>query len=177
MTLRAAAVAFAALAAAGAGETADLRQPDCRASEFSIATGFQISPATGQNPLTLRLSNRGMRPCTLFGYPALSFADRRGVIPFATRRGGDQMVTARRPAEVLVRPGRSAFVLLNKFRCDEGGLRLARKLRLGFPRDTSRRLSFGLPDYPRISYCRGGLRTTVTTSPFEPSLAAAMRRH
>jgi hypothetical protein len=99
------------------------------------------------------------------------------VIPFAIRRGGDQMVTARRPAQVLVRPRRSAFVLLNKFRCDEGDVRLARTLRLGFPRDASRRLSLVLPQYPRLGYCRGGYRTELTTSPFELTLAATMRRH
>jgi hypothetical protein len=139
--------------------------------------GFQISAATGENPLTLRLTNRGHSACALFGYPALFLADRRGVIPFAIGRGGDQMVTARRPSEVVVRPGRSAFVLLNKFRCDDGELRLARTLRLGFPRDTSRRLFFVLPRYPRLANCRGGYRTKLTTSPFEPTLAAAMRRH
>jgi hypothetical protein len=170
-------IAAAVLAQASPAGGAAQARPPCRASEFSIATGFQISAATGQNPLTLRLTNRGQSACVLFGYPRLSLADRQGVIPFLILRRGDQMVTDRRPADVLVRPGRSAFVLLNKFRCDEGDLRLARTLRLGFPRDTSRRLSFVLPQYPRISYCRGGYRTRVTTSPFEPTLAAAMKRH
>jgi hypothetical protein len=175
--MRAAVLAISALAAGGSGHAADVGRQDCRASHFSIATGFQISPATGENPLTLRLTNRRPTACVLFGYPAISLADGRGVIPFAIRRDGDQMVTARRPTEVLVRPGRSAYVLLNKFRCDDGDLRLARTLRLSFPRDTSRRLSLVLPSYPRISYCRGDFRTRVSTSPFEPSLAAAMRRH
>jgi hypothetical protein len=175
--VRAAVVAISALAVAGAGRAADVGRPGCRTADFSIAVGFQISPATGENPLTLRMKNRGPRACVLFGYPAVSLADRRGVIPFAIWHGGDQMVTARRPAEVLVRPGRSAFVLLNKFRCDLGEIRLARTLRLGFPRDTSRRLSLVLPRYPSISYCRGDFRTKVTASPFEPTLAAAMKRH
>lgn len=177
MPVRAAAVAVLALAVTGAAGTADIARPNCQASDFSIATGFQISPATGQNPLTLRLTNRGPRTCLLFGYPAVSLADRHGVIPFAFRRGGDQMVTVRPPTQVVVRPGRSAFVLLNKFRCDQGDLRLARTLHLGFPQDRSRRLSLVMPRYPRITYCRRDFRTEITTSPFEPSLAAAMRRH
>ena len=158
-----------------AGPAAEV-PPSCRASDFSIAVGFAISPATGQNPLTLRLKNRGPSACVLFGYPTISLADRRGAIPFAIWRGGDQMVTARRPTRVLVRPGRSAFVLLNKYRCDAGVRRLARTLRLGFPRDTSRRLSLALSPYPRIGYCgKGDGGSTVATSPFEPSLRAALR--
>ena len=155
---------------------ADVR-PSCRASDFSIAVGFAISPATGQNPLTLRLRNRGPNACVLLGYPAISLADRRGAIPFAIRRGGDQMVTARRPTPVLVRVRGSAFVVLNKYRCDVGVRRLARTLRLGFPRDASRRLALALPPYPRMGYCgNGDAGSTLTTSPFEPSLRAALRR-
>jgi hypothetical protein len=158
------------------GAAAEVR-PSCRAAGFSIAVGFAISPATGQNPLTLRLKNRGPSTCVLFGYPTISLVDRRGAIPFAIRRGGDQMVTARRPTPVVVRPRASVFVLLNKYRCDGGDRRLALTLRLGFPRDMSRRLSLAMPTYPRIGYCgRGDAGSTVATSPFEPSLSAALRR-
>ena len=174
---RAVLIAVSLLAQASpAGEAAEVR-PSCRTADFSIAPGFAISAATGQNPLTLRLTNHGQNACVLFGYPAISLADRRGAIPFAIRRGGDQMVTARRPTQVLVRPGRSSFVVLNKYRCDLGTRRIARTLRLGFPRDTSRRLSLTLSSYPRIGYCgRGDVGSTVATSPFEPSLRAALRR-
>jgi hypothetical protein len=157
-------------------DAAEVR-PTCRAADFSLAPGFEISAATGQNPLTLRLTNHGRNACVLFGYPSISLSDRRGAIPFAIRRGGDQMVTARRPTRVLVRSGRPSFVVLNKYRCDAGVRRLARTLRLGFPRDTSRRLSLALPAYSRIGYCgRGDAGSTVATSPFEPSLRAALRR-
>ena len=162
--------------ASPAGPAAEPR-PSCRASDFSIAVGFAISAATGQNPLTLRLTNRGPNACVLFGYPTISLADRRGAIPFAIRRGGDQMVTARPPTPVLVRARGSAFVVLNKYRCDRGVRRLARTLRLGFPRDTSSRLSLALASYPRLGYCgKGDAGSTVATSPFEPSLRAALRR-
>ena len=170
-------VAASLLAQASQASPAAKLQSSCRAADFSIAAGFAISPATGQNPLTLRLKNRGSNTCVLFGYPTISLADRRGAIPFRIRRGGDQMVTARRPTQVLVRPGRSAFVVLNKYRCDLGDRRLARTLRLGLPRDTSRRLSLALPPYPRIGYCgKGDGGSTVATSPFVPSLRAALRR-
>jgi hypothetical protein len=170
-------IAVSLLAQASQGGAAAEVRPSCRASDFSIAVGFAISPATGQNPLTLRLKNRGANTCVLFGYPTISLADRRGAIPFAIRRGGDQMVTARRPTPVLVRVRGSAFVVLNKYRCDLGDRRLARTLRLGFPTDASRRLSLAFPPYPHIAYCgKGDPGSTVATSPFEPSLRAALRR-
>jgi hypothetical protein len=169
-------IAVSLLAQASQGGPAAEVRPSCRASDFSIAVGFAISPATGQNPLTLRLKNRGPSACVLFGYPTISLADRRGAIPFAIRRGGDQMVTARRPTRVLVRPRGSVFVLLNKYRCDAGDRRLARTLRLGFPRDTSHRLSLTMPQYPRMGYCgQCDAGSTVATSPFEPSLEAALQ--
>jgi Protein of unknown function (DUF4232) len=172
-------VLIAALAALfpGLGHGAEASRPACRASDFTIARGFQISPATGQHPLTIRLTNRGSTACTLFGYPSLRFIDRRGTIPFAIRHGGDMMVTTRRPTPVVVRPGRSVFVLVNKYRCDLGSLRNSRTVRLGFPGETSRRLVLAVPRYgPTMDYCgKGDAGSTIATSPFEPTLAAAMR--
>lgn len=160
-----------------AGETKSAGWPSCRASQLTIATGFQISPGTGQNPLTLRLTNRGQRPCTLHGHPTLAFTDNHGSIPFSIRHGGDQMVTSRRPTRVVVRAGRSAFVLVNKYRCDLGSLRLARTLRLGLPGAASTPLVLALPPYPRLSYCgTGEPGSTIVTSPFAPSLAATRQK-
>lgn len=147
-------------------------------SQLAIANGPLVSPGTGQNPLTLRLTNRAQRPCTLYGYPTIAFTDERGSIPFPIRHGGDQMINQRRPTRVLVRAGRSAFVLVNKFRCDLGNVRIARKVHLGLPGGTLPQLSLALPPYPIVSYCgKGDPGSTVVTSPFEPSITAALRRH
>jgi hypothetical protein len=162
-----------------AAKTERTTLPDCRVSQLSIARGPEISPATGQNPLALRLTNRGQRICILDGYPNIAFRDRGGAaIPFPIKHGGDQMVTPRGPTRVVVRPGRSAFVLVNKFRCDLGIVRVARTLRLGLPGATSRPLSLALPPYPLMGYCgKRDWQSTVVTSPFEPSLAATLRQH
>lgn len=162
---------------AGAGQTERTGWPDCRVSQLTLATGFEISPGTGQNPLTLRLTNRAQRPCILYGYPTLAFTDERGSIPFPIRHGGDQMINRRRPTRVLARAGRSAFVLVNKYRCDLGDVRLARTLRLGLPGRKSPQLTLALPAYPGITYCgKRDPQSTVVTSPFVPSVAAALWR-
>lgn len=162
---------------AGAGQGERTSWSDCRVSQLALVIGPEVSPATGQNPLALRLTNRGQRPCVLHGYPTIAFTDERGPIPFSIGHGGDQMVTPRRPTRVVVRAGRSAFVLVNKYRCDLGDVRLARTLRLGLPGRKSPQLLLALRPYPRIGYCgKGDAGSTVVTSPFEPSLAAAFGR-
>jgi hypothetical protein len=151
--------------------------PACRLARLTVARGPELSPATGQNPLALRLTNRGREACAVKGYPTLTFADARGAIPFVVRHAGDQMVTANRPRRVVVGAGRSAFVVVNKYRCDLGDVRLARWLRIGLPGGAGRR-SFRLPAYPRLAYCGAGdPGSIIATSPFEPSLRAALRFH
>ena len=159
-----------------AGQTERATWPGCRASQLALAKGLDISPATGQHPLVLRLTNRAQRPCSLRGYPTVEFTDERGSIPFSIGQGGDQVVTPRPPA-LVVRPSRSAFVLLNKYRCDLGDVRIARTLRLGVPGDKAR-LTLGLrSSFPHYGFCgRGDPGSTVVTSPFEPTRAAVLRQ-
>jgi hypothetical protein len=146
----------------------------CRLSQLTIAFGPEISPATGQNPRSLRLTNRGRSPCSLDGYPTIGLSDRAGPVPFVISHGGDQMVTAKRPARVVVRPGRSAFVVLNHYRCDLGTVRTAGTLRLGLP-GARRSPSTLIANRVRIGYCgKGDPGSVLSVSPFEPSLRAAI---
>jgi hypothetical protein len=150
----------------------------CQRSELAIAPGPDISPPTGQRPLTLRVINRGRSRCRLYGYPTIELRDRAGRIPFLIRNGGDQVVTSRRPTRVFVAVGRAAFVVLNKYRCDLGEVRTARVLRLGLRR-VSDRSSTSLPLRHRreISYCgKGDPGSIVSVSPFAPTLERALRR-
>jgi Protein of unknown function (DUF4232) len=146
-------------------------------AELALALGPNISPPTGQHPLSVRLINRGRSACLLFGYPTIELRDRAGTIPFLIRHGGDQVVTSRRPARVLVRVGRAAFVVLNKYRCDLGDIRSARTLYLGLPdRPKTGRGSVAIPR-GWIQYCgKGDPGSNVSVSPFEPTLRAPLRR-
>jgi Protein of unknown function (DUF4232) len=149
----------------------------CRPSQFRIANGAQVTPATGQNPLSIVLTNRNAKPCLVKGYPTVSLLDAHGRrLPFRVSHRGDQMVTSRPPVGVRVPPRRSAYFVLNKYRCDLGNLRVAKRMRVALPGiDTSARLTLAIPTYPVIAYCgRNDPGSVLTVSPVEPTLAAAL---
>lgn len=166
-----------AVPAAKAEETAQLQPSTCRIANLALAFGPEVSPATGMHPLSLRVVNRSGKACLLFGYPSIEFRDGAGAIPFRIRRSGDQMVTSRPPARVLVRPRQAAFAALNKYRCDIGNVRTARVLRLRLPGTaTSARRSLALPE-GWIGYCgKGDPGSIVSVSPFTATLRAALSR-
>jgi hypothetical protein len=165
---------------AGAVKAQEVGVQNCRISQFATRVGQEMSAATGQNLFSVKLTNQASSSCVLVGYPAIWLSDRMGTIPFVMRHGGDQMVTSNRPTRVLVRPGRSAFVVLNRYRCDLGNVRTARALRLGLPGAT-RTASILVDIRPlrgRVNYCgKGDPGSTITVSPFEPTVAAGLRRH
>jgi hypothetical protein len=82
---------------------------------------------------------------------------------------------------VLLRPGRTAYVVLNKYRCDLGTLRVARTMRLALPGGPAR--GVGVANLrslsgQKIDYCRGGaLLNIMSLSPFAPSIAAGLRHY
>jgi Protein of unknown function (DUF4232) len=172
--------AFISLLLAGAALGSELRlerpaEPGCREADFRLrgARGVFSEP-TGQHTVALRLRNRGRTACVLYGYPRLELLDRLGTVPFRFSHKGDQVVTARRPTRVLVRPGGSAFVILNKYRCDRGDLRSARSARLAFRRGPVFLETSLLRGW--ISWCgKGDPGSLVTVSPYEPSIRAGLR--
>jgi hypothetical protein len=152
----------------------------CQTVDLRLRRGPEVSPATGQNPLVFRLVNRGARQCWLKGYPSVALIDSRGhSLPFAISHRGDQMVTPNRPKLVIVPRGRSAFFLLNKYRCDLGNLREARRVRVHVPGEkSSRGLTITLPQWPAIGYCgRGDAGSTVAVSPVAKTVAGTRRSH
>jgi Domain of unknown function (DUF4232) len=168
---------LASLAALGFASGSATAPSPCLASNFTVDPTGPISEPTGQHTLTFRFRYHGSRPCSLYGYPSVAFYDRRGKIPFAIWHRGDQVVTSRKPTRVVVGPRKAAFVVVNKYRCDLGEVRAALTLRLGFPRARPRE-RFAIAVRPRgwIAYCGlGDPGSGVTVSPFEPSLALAMR--
>jgi hypothetical protein len=149
----------------------------CRASQLRITLGPLLSPPSGQHPLAFRVTDRGPTTCHLRGYPSVVLVDGRGrVLPFVVRNRGDLVVTSRPPTDVRVRSGHSAWVVLNKYRCDRRDLRVARAVRVGLPGDRrSDGLRLALRSDSSIAYCgKGDPGSKIAVSPVEPTLRAAL---
>jgi hypothetical protein len=87
------------------------------------------------------------------------------------------MIAAHRARPVTIRPGRRAYVVIDKYRCDRGDRRVARALLLGLPKATpAHRLSLRIPRGYILGYCgRGDPGSTLTVSTVVPTLRAALR--
>lgn len=174
-------VVLITLLPAGASSAREARVSLCRAPQLALTNGPGVSSGTGQNLLDVRLSNRSRVPCVFNGYPVVSFSDRRGTIPFVIwdggGHGGDQQVTLTAPRRLLIRPGRSAYVLLNKYRCDLGSLRVATKMRLALPASPAKPVGSLTLQTAGYSYCKHvATSNIVSVSPFVPSVVAGQRR-
>jgi hypothetical protein len=181
-------VAGAALCVAGWADSGPASTPSqldaagpmpCRPSQLKIGSGARVSPATGQNPLSIVLTNRSAKPCVVDGYPAITFVDAHGKrLPFRVSHSGDQMITSRAPVAVRALSRRVVYFVLNKYRCDLGNLQVAKKLHVALPRRrTSAHLAVAIPTHPVIAYCgRNDAGSVVAVSPFVATLAAALAR-
>jgi hypothetical protein len=89
-----------------------------------------------------------------------------GELPFTYRQGGDQVVTSHPPARVSLAPGGTAYVTINKYRCDLGAEGAASAVEVLPPGDTAD-LRLTLPVPPTaLTYCSpGDPGSTVSVSP------------
>jgi hypothetical protein len=160
--------------APGAGESRAAQA--CRASQFEVSFGRDLSSPTGRMDTTLRLANRGAA-CLVRGYPALTFLDaRRDLLPLVIRRGGGMMVTSRPPRLVNVRHGRSAWIVLEQYRCDRGVVDFARTALIGLPGDGGT-TQLRLPRRHAVEYCgQGDPGSIVFASPVAQTQRAALHR-
>jgi hypothetical protein len=146
----------------------------CSVSQLRLAGGDIISEPTGQHTFVMKLRNRSRTSCALRGYPIVEVRDQTRRIPFNINHRGDQVVTSARPTSVVVRAGHAAFVVMNNYRCDLGGVRTARDVQLRLAaRGPALRIAIRPGGW--IQYCGAGdPGSTLTVSPFEPSLRAAL---
>jgi Protein of unknown function (DUF4232) len=145
--------------------------------DLSLRPAADVSPTTGAHPIALRLVDRGAGSCFLRGYPSVALSDGHGVIPFVYSHRGDAIVTSRAPRRVLLRPGASAYVLLDKFRCDVGDRRVSTRAQLWIGGASTHGHAVALSAM-RIALCKPGIPAEgriVHVSPFEPTLAATLR--
>jgi hypothetical protein len=131
--------------------------------------GPPVSPMTGQNPVSLTMTNVGPAPCVLDGYPTVTFFDAQSnVVPFSIEHG-DQEVTSESPRSLVIRPHHAGYVLVDKYRCDLGVVSVASAVDVVPPGQTQAlHLSSSYP------FCGpGDPGSVVAVSPIEPDLTSA----
>lgn len=141
--------------------------------QLAVTWGGRVSEPTGQNTLALSITNTSKTGCYLFGYPNLVVKDSAGrVLPFQYARTGDQVVTAAAPTHVDLAPGATAYVGVNKYRCDTTDLMSSSEVLLT-PPDATSTLRLAIDGDVALDYCGpGDPGSIVHVSPMEPSYRA-----
>ncbi len=144
--------------------------PSCTTADLTLGMGG-VSEASGQNSRLLSFTNDSSAACLLAGYPGIALSTPAGKsLPFAYHDRGDQMVTSLAPRSFVLVPGRTAYALINKYRCDVGNLSTARSIEVSLPGSTAA-FRRKLARYPFIGYCGSGdPGSLVSISPFEPAV-------
>ncbi len=151
-----------------------LASVECTTAQLTLAPGAQVSEPTGQASILLVLTNHSSSPCFMVGYPGIGLYDGgNNLLPMSYERHGDQVVTDDTPTRVDLGPGISAFVTVNKYRCDLGDKQVAALLRL-IPPDRTGSLTLSLSGIARdMSYCgQGDPGSVLSISPVEATVAA-----
>jgi uncharacterized protein DUF4232 len=152
-----AAVGTALLLTPSNGSAERVRVPRCFSAQLALRLTAYDAQATGERGSMFALRNRGRATCSLLGYPRIRLFDPGGVLPFRAGYGNGMYLPRLRPRRVVLRTGRSAFVLVVKYRCDGGVARSANRIELTPPGAraplVSRRPGRRPGDY---EYCRGG---------------------
>ena len=155
---------------AGRGYASESSVARCQIAHMRMSFGPLVSEMTGQHTASVVLTNRLSSSCALEGYPTIALLDRHGrKLSFTYSHHGDQEITSKKPAEVRVPAGGSAFFAFNKYRCDVRALNVARTLRVALP-DSDVVRSVRMRQYPIIDYCKFAPSLTVAVSPIERRL-------
>lgn len=137
----------------------------CTAANLQPATGTGVSEMTGQHTIDVSLTNHSNATCQLEGYPEITMLDSRGQkLGFTYSHTGDQMTTNAKPTRLYLPSSATAWVRINKYRCDIGETDVSQTLLLGLP-DNSGSLQVGTSNF---SFCDESPSLVVVVSPFEP---------
>jgi hypothetical protein len=148
----------------------------CRSADLELGFTDRVVPPTGQRPLSLTLTNRSVRSCYLFGYPVVIERDDTGrELPFDFKQTGDQVVTADAPTRVDLAPGDTAYVTIDKYRCDLGDRDLVSSIELVAPGDVTPLQVTLAASNIRLGYCGAGdPGSVVYVSPVVGTFAASI---
>jgi hypothetical protein len=167
-----AAVGAALVLAPTSGSTRTPTAPRCATSQLALGLTAYNPQATGERGAMFALRNHGSTTCSLLGYPRVRLLDSKGALPFRYGQGKGNYLLHRRPRRVVLRPGRSAFVLVVKYRCDGGVARSANRIALTPPGDRAPLVSRRPARRPGgYEYCRGGRNDPGNVIQISPVLA------
>jgi hypothetical protein len=129
----------------------------CVTSQLALGLTDYDAQMTGERGSMFALRNRGRTACSLRGYPHVRLLDGKGVLPFRPGYGRGTYMRHVRPRRVLLRPGRSAFVLVVKYRCDGRSTRAATRIEITPPGDRAPLVGRRPANRPRdYAYCSAG---------------------
>src|SRR6202011_1567464 len=128
------------------------------------------------------VTNRSKRAFVLDGYPRVSLSHQGRRLAFVYLAGGGPYVTRRKPQRITLGPGRHAYFIVAKYRCD-GGVRYTTTSMAVLLPGTTGALTLDVREQGvgGLDYCKQypgdqpvdpGNRVTV--SPLEASLSAAL---
>lgn len=111
---------------------------------------------TGEHADLFELTNVSRRSCVLDGYPRVTLSHDEKRLPFVYRHGGGPYVTRRAPQRVTVQPGRHAYFLVAKYRCDGGILSTVTSIRILLPATATGAMTLNLrePGVGEFDYCK-----------------------
>lgn len=146
--------------------------PPCVSRGVALSLGPRVSPMTGEHAVLYELMNVSPRACVLDGYPRVTASHLGKRLPFVYRDGGGQYVTTRAPRRVTLRPGRHAYFLVARYRCDVGILSTATSVRVLLPATTRGAMTLPGRDASEFDYCR----RSPDDRAIDPGIALLCRR-
>ncbi len=146
---------------------------------MELALGREVPEPTGQHTLSFSLTNRAKRACSVFGYPSVALLNPAGQeLPFVYQRSGDQVVTSQPPQRAELQPGDTAYLTINKYRCDLGDQDQAKIVELSLPGNALRLQVVLPPTAMSFAYCGpGDPGSTVSVSPLSATFGDTLAFH
>jgi len=153
--------------------------PTCLASQLLAANGPPLGGASEEGSFTVAFTNRGHRPCALYGYPGVRLVTSTGTVLNLPPFLHSGFVTTAGPRRVLLGVGATAYLLVAKFACVLGDLQAISDARLTLPGAAVGK-AFTIPirrSISTLSFCKGGPTAqgnSIAVSPVESTLSATL---